>query len=133
MSLREEMAALKAELQQIPVDLGFRERSVALRTYTITGENKARQIPGTRTATDTLITPTPAVKDLDTLGNVQFVKQAGGVIEEGDLTVSAIPRSYTESQLKDADEWVVDGHAYRLLRLTRLDTTWEAWLRRTKS
>lgn len=133
MTLRSEMADLFAELQTIPADLGFRERAVLLRNYTITGENKARQIAGTRTPTDTTLTPTPKVKDLDTLGNVQFTRLAGGVIEEGDVLVSAIPRSYTESALKDADEWVVDGAAYRLIRLIRKDTNWEAWLRRARA
>lgn len=129
MTLRDEMADLFAELQTIPDDLGFRERLVKLRNYTITGENKARQIPGTRTATDTTLTPTPKVRD-GGFALIQWAQAHGGTIEEGDLLVTAIPRSYAEYALKDADEWVVDGHPYRLVRLVRKDTSWEAFLRR---
>lgn len=131
MTLREEMSDLFAELQTIPQELGFRERVVTLRNYTVTGANPARQIPGARTAVDTALSPTPKVAD-GGFALIQWAQAHGGTIEEGDLLVTAIPRTYSESALKDAEEWVVDGHAYRLIRLVRKSVSWEAFLRRAR-
>ena len=132
MTLRDEMAALYDELQGIPAELGFRERVVALRNWSVTGENKARQIPGTRTPVDTALSPAPKVRE-GGFKLIQYAEAHGGRLEEGDLLVEGISRSYTETSLRGAAEWVVDGIGYKLIRLVRKDTNWEAFLRRSKS
>lgn len=133
MALRDEMAALYDELQAIPDELGFRERTVTLRSYTVTGENRARQIPGTRTAVDTVLSPAPMVEEVDLVSANQYVLAAGGVIEAGDLRVKGISRTYAENTLRGASEWVVDGVSYRLASLYRRATSWDALIRRAKS
>ena len=129
--LRSDMAVLFADLQKIPEGLGFRERAVVLRTYTVTGANPARQLPGVRTPEDTPITPTPKVSDSG-FALIQMQKAHGGTIEEGDALVTAIPRSYTEAQLRDS-EWRIDGEAFRLIRLVQKPTSWQAFVRRSKA
>lgn len=131
--LRTEMVSLFADLQKIPEELGLRERTLELVTYTVVGANKARQKPGTRIANKVAVTPKPKATDAQNIGSPQYVKMKLGVIEEGDLYVSAIPRTYGEAQLRAAEEWHVDGVAYRLVRLSRKPLSWDAWLRRAKS
>lgn len=131
--LRTDMVGLFADLQEIPGDLGFRERTIQIVTYTVTGANKARQKPGTRTANPVTLEPTPKVVDAANIGSPQYVKMKLGIIEEGDVLVTAIPRTYLEDQLRAAEEWWVDGAAHRLVRLTQKPLSWEAWLRRAKS
>lgn len=133
MALRDDMVGLFADLQKIPEELGLRERALELVTYTVVGANKARQKPGTRTPNKVAVTPKPKVTDAQNLGSPQYVKMKLGIIEEGDLYVSGIPRTYEEDQLRGAEEWHVDGVAYRLVRLSRKPLSWEAWLRRAKS
>lgn len=132
MALRDEMAELFDDLQSIPADLGFRERVVKLRSYTITGQNKALQIEGTRTPVDTTLSPTPRV-DEGGFKLIQYAEAHGGRLEAGDLLVRGISRTYAETSLRGAAEWLVDDVAHTLVRLERKDTSWEAIIRRAKS
>lgn len=129
--LREEMAALADELNAIPEELGFRERVVVLRTVTTTGENRAEQIEGVETISDTTIAPRPTVRE-GGFKLIQYAQGAGLVVEEGDLVIEAISRSLDEDLLRSAI-WLVDGEPHRLLTLRRKATAWEAFVRRAKS
>lgn len=107
--------------------LGGRERDVAIRCVTKTGGNPALGIAPTRTAEDTVLEPRPVVKDASAR---QYLFAHGGRIQEGDLLVSAISRSYAEAQLRGADAWVVDGVEYALVLLAAKPTEYEVHLRR---
>lgn len=131
-TFRDDMAELAADLQAIPEELGMRTRIVKLRSVTVTGRDAAAQIEGTKTITDTAISPVPAVRD-GGFKLTQYAMQGGGVLEEGDLLVENIPRAYSEAQLRGADQWVVDDVPYRLLRLVEGALFWEAFLRRARA
>lgn len=109
--------------------LGGRERTVAIRTIAETGGNPALGIAPARTATDTALEPRPVVRD-GGFKLIQYAEAHGGRLEDGDVLVDAISRSYTEEQLRSADAWLVDGVEYSLIRLARKPTEWEAFLRR---
>ena len=133
-TFRDDMAALAAELQQIPEELGMRPRAVKLRVVTYTGRNAATQQPGVKTVVDTAITPTPKVKEADLLiTRLPNAMIPGGVIEEGDLFIKNIPLSYTEEQLRGATAWVVADIEYRLVGLVEKDLFFEAMVRRAKA
>ncbi|MNK89984.1 hypothetical protein D3C87_1100140 [compost metagenome] len=109
--------------------LGGRERTVAIRTITEAGGNPALGIAPTRTTADSTITPTPSVRD-GGFKLIQYAEAHGGRLEDGDILVDAISRSYSEEQLRSADAWLVDGVEYSLIRLAGKPTEWEAFLRR---
>ncbi|MGJ3244942.1 MAG: hypothetical protein ACFE0I_02575 [Elainellaceae cyanobacterium] len=108
MSLISDLTALKAELQQIPIDLGVPQ----YRSLTI---HKAYLPDGALIPieSDLEIEPNPYIVSAPSklVGlPIGGQGQSNILIEQTDLMVSRIPRTYTRSQLLDnASYYLVDG------------------------
>lgn len=135
-TFREDMADLKDELQAVALELGLRERVVALRSTTYDGRDEALQIPGTPTNVDVELEPRPSVREVS-FRSIQTPMAAGGAIapnlEEGDLVIGDISRRYSEETLRGAELWLVDGIGHRLVHLERKATSWSVIVRRARS
>lgn len=106
--------------------LGFRVRSVVVRTTTRAGTGVLAV--GTETHSDVTLTPRPRVRRM-----LQNESRAGGLYEAGDLVVDRISATYSEAQLDPSGNvvWLIDGEPCKLIGLELRALEWMAIVRRT--
>lgn len=126
MTLASDLQPVLDGARTLIADLGFRVRSVIIRTTTRAGAGLAAI--GTETHSDLTLDPRPRVRQV-----TQAESRPGGLHQAGDLTVSRISKLYTRSQLDPAGNvvWLVGGEPCTLVSLDERPLEWVATVRRT--
>lgn len=130
MTTRDDLIATIDAARSAVADMGLRRYTVVVRVRTWSG---AALGSGTATDVDVTLEPAPKVERLP----VRLIASSGGIYEEGDLTITKISASYTESQLSPAPSagveviWLLNGESFRpVTRPEQKNFEWRVAVRR---
>lgn len=147
-SLRDDLRDVFDSARQVVDDLGFRQRSVVLRTLADAGADDGTITAAltAQTPTDLVLTPTPRVH-----GNAKRIEAVFGNYENGDVMVDKVSPNYTRAQLDPGDgnpnhpaTYLVDctvvsgtvtdeGDRFRLHGIEKRNSEWRLHLRRMRT